>query len=318
MSFRLVYLLSVRVFGWLTLLARSSAAKDVEILVLRHELAVLRRQVGRPRPSWADRAVLSALARLLPRELRRRRIVTPGSLLAWRRRLVRWKWSHPRRVGRPAIQLQLLELVLRLARENPRWEHRRIQGELVRLGHRIGAGTIRRILAATGVGPAPRHRAWHAPGTFGRSHRPPDRRLAVQAARNVLMELGDRVTEVTFLLRARDSRFTTGFDAVFAAEGIRVLVSPPRAPQANTICERMIGTLRRELLDRLLVVNECHLRAVVLAYLRHYNRARPHRTLDQRTPAHAETALPLADLAGREIPRKSVVDGLINEYHLAA
>jgi transposase InsO family protein len=110
----------------------------------------------------------------------------------------------------------------------------------------------------------------------------------VQAARNLVLDLGDRIAEVAFLLRDRDSRFTAGFDAVFAAEAIRVLASPLQAPRANAICERMIGTLRRELLDRLLIANEHHLRTVLLSYLRHYNQARPHRALGQRAPTHAE------------------------------
>ena len=156
MSVRLLYLIMVQVFGWLALLRRSQASKDAEILVLRHEVMVLRRQVARPRPDWADRAVLAALAWLLPTALRGSRLVTPGTLLAWHRRLITRKWTYPGRPGRPATSPEVRELVLRLAGENPAWGYRRVHGEVTRLGYQISEATVRRILRTRGYRPAPR------------------------------------------------------------------------------------------------------------------------------------------------------------------
>jgi hypothetical protein len=186
-----------RVFGWLALLARSDAGKDVEILVLRHEVAVLRRQIARPKLDWANRAMIAALARLLPGRLRLHRIVTPGTLLTWHRRLVRKKWTYPNAPGRPPVPAEVRALVEQLARENPRWGYRRIQGELLGLGHRLGEGTIRRILVGAGLGPAPRRSSstWRqflkaqASGILGVTAHPTGTWTA-QQARNLLTDLG--------------------------------------------------------------------------------------------------------------------------------
>jgi putative transposase len=146
----------------------------------------------------------------------------------------------------------------------------------------------------------------------------PDGGWTAQATRNVLMGLGHRATPVKFLIRDRAGQFTGVFDAVFTAAGIRILVSPPQAPRANAICERIIGTLRREPFNRLLIVNEHHLRRVLTEYLQHYNTARPHRSLGQLTPAQAPTRPPQINLAEHRIRRRQVLGGLTHEYQIAA
>ena len=330
MIFSVAYLLARRLLGCLMMLARREVSKDAELLVLRHENAVLRRQVGPVRYQPADRLWLAALSRLIPRHRWGEVFaVTPATLLAWHRRLVARKWDYTsrRRPGRPSTTTSVRKLVIRMAADNPGWGHRRVQGELVKLGHQIAASTVWQILHDAGIGPAPRRsgpiwkefliaqargilaanfvhvdtvllrrlyalivvehgtRRVHLAGITAH----PDGAWTTQAARNVLMDLGQRVASVKFLIRDRAGQFTSSFDAVFTAEGIRILRSPPQAPRANAICERMIGTLRRELLDRLLIVDEHHLRRVLTEYLRHYNAARPHRALGQLTPAQAGT-----------------------------
>jgi transposase InsO family protein len=283
--------------------------------------------------------------------------VTPATLLAWHRRLVtrKWDYTNRRRPGRPSTAAAIRKVVIRVATDNPAWGHRRVQGELVKLGHPIAASTVWQILHDAGIGPAPRRtgptwkqfltaqargilavdfvhvdtvllrriyaliviehgtRRVHLAGITAN----PDGAWTTQAVRNFLMGLGQCATPIKFLIRDRAGQFTGSFDAVFTAEGVRILASPPQAPRANAICERMIGTLRRELFGRLLIVNEHHLCRVLTEYLLHYNAARPHRALGQLTPAHARTRPPQINLAEHQIRRKQVLGGLTQEYQTA-
>ena len=350
MALGLAYLMLARVLSWLALLARSDATEDVEILLLRHEVAVLRRHIPRPRLRWVDRALLSALSRLLPVDLRRLRLVSPRTLLRWHAQLVARRWTYPRRQpGRPPVAPPLRALVLRMARENPRWGYRRIQGELGGLGHRVAASTVWAILKAAGLDPAPRRTGptWgqflaaqaqailavdfaHVDTVFlrrlyvlvviehetRRAHiagitAHPTGAWVAQQARNLLMDLGDRADQFGFLVRDRDSKFTAAFDAVFAGADIRIIRTPVRAPRANAIAERFIGTLRHECLDQLLITGPRHLAAILREFVEHYNTHRPHRSLDQHPPAGHTP--PPSGATVRPL-RRDRLGGLVHEY----
>jgi transposase InsO family protein len=354
---KIVYLLARQILGLAVLISRKDLAKDAELLVLRHENAVLRRHAGRMRYRPADRAWFAALAPLIPRR-RWAEIfpITPATLLAWHRKLAASKYdtSGRRKPGRPPTVPGISRLAIRLARENPLWGYRWIHGELTKLGVTIAASTVWKILHTAGIDPAPCRTGatWrqflHAQATgilavdflhvdtvllkrlyvlvfiehgnrrmhLGGVTAHPTGEWTVQQARNLALSLGERFQDIRFLIRDRGSNFTRTFDAVFQATGTRILRTAVQAPRMNATCERLVGTLRREVLDRVLILSERHLRAVLTEYQAHYNTARPHQGIAQRVPDDERDAprATTTDINSRRIHRRPVLSGLINEY----
>jgi putative transposase len=329
-------------------------------LVLRHQLRVLERQVGRPQLTQADRALLAAFSRVLSRRAWRRSFfVTPGTVLRWHRELVARRWAYPhRRPGRPATAAEIRELVVRLARENPSWGYRRIQGELIGLGIKLAASTVWAILKQAGIEPAPKRLEANWSEFLRRQAASilecdfltvdtlflkrfyvsffielatrrvrlagiatnPDGRWVAQQARNLLMGLDDDGVRPRFLVRDRDSKFTREFDEVFRSEGVRVIKAPVRAPKARAHAERWVRSVRRECLDRVLILGRRHLQCVLATYVQHFEH-RPQRSLGQRPPLRAAppTREAIAEVIDLDrVRRHDQLGGLIHEYRLAA
>ncbi len=320
MALSFLYLMARRLVGMLLGRLQSEHAKDVEIAVLRHQLKVLRRQVKRPEFQPADRAVLAVLSRALPRRRWTIFLVTPDTIMRWHRRLVTRKWTQPdRRGGRPALADHLVALILRLARENPRWGYQRIQGELKKLGIRVSATTIRTMLLGSGLRPAPRRASvtWRAflerrppasspltsspwrpcasrPSTSCSSSNCAPGRFGSLASPTIRMDLGS--SSVHGSARQRWNLWRTpprlGSSFVTATPSSpppSMMSSPPTASRssrhrsrrqnANAVAERWVRTVRQECLDWMLIWGRRHLERVLDEYVRHYNDERPHRSL---------------------------------------
>jgi putative transposase len=349
----LVYLVVRNLFALVWLLGRPRRSKELEILVLRHELTILRRQVARPKLTRADRTLLAAWSRSLPQVAWRGFLVKPETLLRWHRQLVarRWTYAHAS-PGRPPLPRSVRTLILRLARENPHWGYRRIVGELKGLGVTVSATSVRKVLLEEGLQPAPERMgsSWRA---FLRAQAAsvlacdfltvetvflqriyvlfvislsnrrieyiacssnPDGRWVAQQARNLIMQLGD-AQPFRFLIHDRDAKFSHAFDEIFRSEDIKLIRTPVQAPNANAFAERWVRTVRSDCLDRILIVGRRHLEHVLRVYGRHYNEHRPHRAL-QLLPPNGRDPTPLNTTRDR-LRRRDLLGGLIREYEAA-
>ena len=353
MALSFLYRLVRRVFEAVRVYRLDAAAKCAEILVLRHQLIVLRRQVVRPRFSWSDRAFIALLAGLVPRERWGSFLITPETILGWHRSLVKKRWTYPhRQPGRPSLANETVELICRLARENPRWGYLRIVGELKKLGVTVSKTSVSTVLRRHCLPPAPRRAGptwseflsakakgivatdfFHVDTVLLRRHymlfvielerrvvhvlgvtTNPNGPWVTQVARNFAADLEDAGRRFRFLIRDRDTKFTRSFDEVFASIGIETIRTPVRSPRANAYAEPFVHTVRQEYLDQLLVVSRRHLESVLDEYVRHYNEARPHRGLLLAQPVPR----PVTAIGGGAITRRDVLDGIVHEYDWAA
>jgi putative transposase len=349
------YVVLQRVLQLVCLQFRSTASKELEIVVLRHELAVLRRQVRRPAFRAADRLFLAAASRMLPRGSWSSFLVMPATLLRWHRRLVANHWTYTRRAGRPPISREVRALIVRLARENPRWGCLRIVGELKGLGVMVSATTVKKVLARSSSVQQASARVRRGVSSCARRRRAslvdfftvdtvwlqrlyvlffieiasrrvylagctahPDGEWMTQQARHVAWTLSERADPVRFLIRDHDRKFTSSFDVVFEAQGTRIVRTPIQVPEANGIAERFVRTVRSECLDWLLILNAGHLMRTLTVFIDHYNGFRPHRSLGL-TPPHGRT--PIENWEGMQpitVTRRDRLGGLLREYERAA
>ena len=358
MALSFLYIAFVRLLQLVRLSRGGQQDLAIEVVMLRHEVAVLRRQVARPALQPADRAILAGMSRLLSSARLGRFFVQPETLLRWHRELVRRKWTYSHRwSGRPSLPAGTVSLVVGLAKENPTWGYRRIHGELTSMGVRLAPSSVWAILRRRGIEPTPR-RSGPTWAEFMRAQAATMlacdfftvdtvllRRLYVlffieidtrriylsgvtsnpigewvtQQGRNLSLVLSERARPAKFLIRDRDTKFMASFDEVFRTEGIRVVKTPVRAPRANAFAERFVGTVRRECIDRFLIVGRRHLEQVLTEYVAHYNEHRPHRALDQQTPLNLGGAsYPIDEPDPMQLQRNEVLGGLIHEYRLVA
>jgi hypothetical protein len=345
---RLSYLALTGMVTLLRLLPKGTTDKDIEILTLRHQLAVLQRQIDKPRLTPPDRAFLAALLHQLPRPTLRRLhlLVSPETILRWHLDLLRRhhaRIARPKRPGRPRTLRSIRALVLRLARENPSWGYRRIHGELAGLGITVAPSTMWEILTTHHIDPAPDRdrQTWTAflrsqahailAGDFFIEHvtrririlgatAHPTAAWTTQMARNLAVDLHDANATVSYIIHDRDSKFTTAFDTVFADSSITTVMTGIRVPRINAIMEHWIRTCRAELLDRTLIWNQVHLLHALRDYEAFYNEHRPHRVLNAAAPLRPLPP-PITEpdqLHYLNIRRRDRLNGVLHEYQHAA
>jgi putative transposase len=359
----LAHLFSV-VLDLLSLLVRSDREKDLEIVLLRQQIRLLHRtRAHRLRLSWWEKLPLAVLAGKLIQGTTNARVrlspslllFTPETVLRWHRELVRRKWTFPHRraAGRPRLSPELEALIVRFARENPRWGYSKIEGELRKLGYHVGRSTIRAVLKRQHLPASPsrtrQSSTWRA---FLRQHQrqllacdfftvetlrlqtlyvlffievgtrcvhltgctaKPTAQWVTQQARQLLWKLQEEGRVIRFLVHDRDAKFPAAFDVAFASEGIKSILTPYQAPNANAYAERWVRSVREECLDHLLIINEHHLNHVLTEYNRYYNCARPHQGIEQQIPESAN------DQPGQgPVQRREVLGGLLHDYYREA